>query len=137
MLIYTYDEHGGYYDHVPPPAAIAARQHRARRRTSAEQPGAYDRYGFRVPTLIVSPCARKNYVSHQVHDHTSILKLVETKWNLPALTYRDSTPSNLLDSIDLTGTPAFLDPPTLPAPNQDPKALACTTPTALPTPLPA
>jgi len=41
---------------------------------------------------------------------------VETKWNLPALTYRDANASNLLDFIDLASRPAFLDPPTLPAP---------------------
>ena len=68
-------------------------------------PGGFDRYGFRVPAVIVSPRARRNYVSHVVHDHTSILKLIETKWNLPALTYRDAAASNLLDSIDLTGPP--------------------------------
>ena len=66
-------------------------------------PGAYDRYGFRVPAVIVSPYAKKNYVSHVVHDHTSILKLIETKWNLPALTYRDANADNLLDSLDFTG----------------------------------
>jgi hypothetical protein len=54
---------------------------------------AYDgfgRYGFRVPFAIVSPWARHQHVSHAVYDHTSILKLVETKWNPPALTYRDA-----------------------------------------------
>jgi phospholipase C len=131
MLIWCYDEHGGYYDHVPPPAAIAP-DSIAPVIAPQKLPGGYDRYGFRVPCVIVSPRARRNYVSHVVHDHTSILKLLETKWNLPALTYRDSAASNLLDSIDLTGTPAFLDPPKLPAPNQDPKALACTSPAAPP-----
>jgi hypothetical protein len=44
------------------------------------------------------------------------LKLVETKWNLGAMTYRDANADNLLDSLDLRGRPAFLEPPTLPAP---------------------
>jgi hypothetical protein len=57
--------------------------------------------------------ARPDYVSSVVRDHTSVLKLVESKWNLPALTYRDLNADNLLDSVDLTGTPAFLTPPTL------------------------
>ena len=114
LLIWCYDEGGGYYDHVPPPAAIKP-DNVAPILTGKTQPGAYDRYGFRVPAVIVSPRARKGYVSHVVHDHTSILKLVETKWNLPALTYRDANADNLLDSIDLKGTPAFLKPPTLPA----------------------
>jgi phospholipase C len=63
----------------------------------AGQKGARDRYGFRVPAVIVSPGARPNYVSHHVHDHTSFLKLIETKWNLPALTYSDADATILLD----------------------------------------
>jgi phospholipase C len=117
MLIYTYDEHGGYYDHVPPPRAVKPDNVPP----GADSPGitgAYDRLGFRVPTVIVSPFARRNYVSHHVHDHTSIMKLIETKWNLGALTYRDANASNLLDSLDLEGPPAFAEPPTLPAPSK-------------------
>ena len=113
LLIWTYDEHGGYYDHVAPPPAIKPDNIPPNLHGPT---GAYDRYGFRVPAVIVSPYARKNYVSHVVHDHTSILKLIETKWNLPALTYRDANADNLLDSLDLKSKPAFLEPPTLPAP---------------------
>ena len=80
-----------------------------------DTPGSFDRYGFRVPAGIVSPYARRNYVSSVVHDHTSVLKLVETKWNLPALTHRDAAADDLLDSLDLTGAPAFLRPPRLAA----------------------
>jgi len=65
---------------------------------------------------LVSPYAKPDYVSHVVSDHASVLRLVETKWNLPALTRRDANASNLLDMIDLNSPPAFLDPPTLPAP---------------------
>jgi phospholipase C len=115
LLIWVYDEHGGYYDHVPPPPAMKP-DDVAPELTSTNVPGAYDRYGFRVPAVIVSPYARKGYVSHVVHDHTSVLKLVETKWNLPALTYRDANADNLLDSLDLQSPPAFLTPPVLPAP---------------------
>jgi phospholipase C len=68
--------------------------------------------------VIVSPFAKKDYISHQVHDHTSILKLIETKWNLGAMTYRDANASNLLDSLDLVGAPAFAEPPSLPAPHK-------------------
>jgi phospholipase C len=116
LLIWTYDEHGGYYDHVPPPRAIRPDNIPPDITVPPDLPGAYDRYGFRVPTVLVSPYARRDYVSHVVHDHTSILKLVETKWNLPAMTYRDANADNLLDSFDFEGKPAFLDPPTLPAP---------------------
>ena len=117
LLVYTYDEHGGYYDHVPPPPAVKP-DDIAPGVDSPGITGAYDRYGFRVPTVIVSPFAKKNYVSHEVHDHTSILKLIETKWNLGALTYRDANASNLLDSIDLQAAPAFIEPPKLPAPGK-------------------
>jgi phospholipase C len=116
LLIWTYDEHGGYYDHVPPPAAIKPDNIPPEIHVPPDIPGGYGRYGFRVPAVIVSPYARKNYVSHVVHDHTSILKLIETKWNLPALTYRDANADNLLDSLDLKAKPAFLTPPKLPAP---------------------
>ncbi|HTD51302.1 MAG TPA: alkaline phosphatase family protein [Acidimicrobiia bacterium] len=116
VLIWTYDEHGGYYDHVPPPPAIKPDGIPPEIHVPQNLPGAYDRYGFRVPAVIVSPHARPNYVSHVVHDHTSVLKLIETKWNLGALTYRDANADDLLDSLDFASKPPFLEPPTLPSP---------------------
>src|SRR5207244_7290836 len=77
VLIWCYDEHGGYYDHVPPPAAPEPDD--VRPRTAPQD--RYDRLGFRVPAVIVSPFARPNYVSSVAHDHTSVLRLIETKWN--------------------------------------------------------
>ena len=128
LLILTYDEHGGYYDHVPPPAAIPPDGI-----GPALQPGengfdGFARYGFRVPFTIVSPWARKNYVSHRVFDHTSILKLVETKWNLPALTLRDANATAMLDMLDLHH-PWFATPPKLaqPVAVADPTSLTCST----------
>ena len=122
ILVWCYDESGGYYDHVPPPKAVKP-DSVAPVLASGDHAGAYNRYGFRVPAGVVSPYAIPDYVSSVVHDHTSVLKLVETKWNLPALTYRDAAADNLLDSVDLTGPPAFLTPPTL-APPPDPSVLA-------------
>jgi phospholipase C len=62
-----------------------------------------------------------------VHDHTSILKLIETKWNLPALTFRDANADTLLDTLDLHGPPAFRKPPPLAAPGLTARpAPACT-----------
>ena len=115
VLIWCYDEHGGYYDHVVPPRAIAP-DLIAPRLPDGATPGGYDQYGFRVPAAIVSPYARRDYVSHVVHDHTSVMKLIETKWNLPALTFRDANADDLLDALDLSGPPAFAEPPELPAP---------------------
>jgi phospholipase C len=125
LLIWLYDEHGGYYDHVPPPRAIKPDEIPPDIHVPPDQPGGYDRYGFRVPAVIVSPYARRNYVSHAVHDHTSILKLVETKWNLPALTFRDANADNLLDSLDFDHQ-AFRDPPPLPEPGRTSHPSTCT-----------
>jgi phospholipase C len=126
LLVWTYDEHGGYYDHVPPPPAQAP-DSIPPDISPTDQPGRFDRYGFRVPCVVVSPYARPNHVSHVVADHTSILKLVETKWNLPAMTYRDANASNLLDLVDLHAPPAFREPPVLPAPNDNAATEACLT----------
>jgi phospholipase C len=124
LLVWCYDESGGYYDHVPPPKAVKPDKV-APVLAAGDHPGAFNRLGFRVPAGVVSPYARPNYVSHVVHDHTSVLKLIETKWNLPALTYRDYAADNLLDSVDLSSTPAFLTPPTLAAPVNPLLAAGC------------
>jgi len=79
LLIWTYDEHGGYYDHVPPPAAVPPDNIPPDVPSGQSAYDGFGRYGFRVPFAIVSPWARRQYVSHAVYDHTSILKLVETK----------------------------------------------------------
>ena len=126
LFIWNYDEHGGYFDHVPPPMAVPPDDVLPDITVPPDQPGGYDRYGFRVPMGLVSPYAKRDYVSHVVSDHTSILKLVETKWNLPALTRRDASASDLLDMIDLKAPPAFLDPPTLPKPADPALRAQCT-----------
>ncbi len=114
LLVWTYDEHGGYYDHVPPPAAVPP-DDVPPMLAPTDIPGSFDRFGFRVPAGVVSPYARRDHVSHTVYDHTSILRLVETKWNLPALTRRDAGANDLLDMVDFTAAPAFLRPPKLAA----------------------
>jgi phospholipase C len=126
LLILTYDEHGGYYDHVPPPAAIPPDSIGPSLVDPRENPfDGFARYGFRVPFAIVSPWARRHYVSHRVFDHTSILKLAETKWNLPALTYRDANALPMLDMLDFR-RPAFAEPKLAqPLALADPSALSC------------
>jgi phospholipase C len=126
LLLWTYDESGGYYDHVPPPAAVPP-DDVAPQLLPIDPPGRFDRYGFRVPSGVVCPYARRNYVSHVTYDHTSVLKLVETKWNLPALTARDANASNLLDMVDFEAAPAFLHPPKLPAPSDPARLAGCLT----------
>jgi len=138
LLIWLYDEHGGYYDHVQPPAAAAPDDVPAHgayerfpllrllRRTALGQriaaadtgPTTYAQLGFRVPAVIVSPYAKPGYVTELDYDHTAILRLIQRKWNLPPLTKRDAAAADLLDALDLDAPPAFLIPPRLPAPGQ-------------------
>ena len=101
LMIVNYDEHGGYYDHVPPPQALAPDSIPPNPPAGDFQYEGYRRYGFRVPSVVISPWAKKNHVSHMVYDHTSILAFLEHKWNLPALTYRDANANNMLDFVDL------------------------------------
>jgi len=116
-LIWIYDEHGGWYDHVPPVPAVRPDSVGPEITVPPDQPGAYDYTGFRVPCCVVSPWSRRNHVSHVVYDHTSVLKLIETKWNLPALTYRDANAHDLSDFFDFTAKrPPFTEPPTLARP---------------------
>ncbi len=126
LLVWTYDEHGGYYDHVPPPRALAPDTIAPMVPAGESAYDGFARYGFRVPCAIVSPWARRDYVSHEIFDHTSVCALIEAKWNLPAMTYRDANANPMLDMIDLR-YPAFLTPPPLAQPllATDPGALAC------------
>ena len=102
LVVWTYDEHGGYYDHVPPPPALAPDDIAPRPPVDvANYPngeGAYEgfrRYGFRVPTVVLSPYAKRHHVSHTVDDHTATRAMVERKWNLPSMTYRDANAADL------------------------------------------
>ena len=99
-LIYTYDEGGGMFEHVPPPTACAATPFEAD----------VTQLGFRVPLIVVSPYARRHYVSHEPREHTAILRFIEALYDLPALTARDANSDALLDLFDFSS-------PQPPAPN--------------------
>ena len=83
VIIVTYDENGGFWDHVPPPKL--------------------DRWGpgTRVPTVIVSPLAKRGFVDHTFYDTTSILKLIESRFNLPPLAERDANSNGLTNALEL------------------------------------
>jgi phospholipase C len=118
LLIYTYDEHGGYYDHVPPPR-VTPPDNIPPKLSPGDPPGGYDIYGPRVPAIVVSPCSKPGGVTNQVYDHTSILATIEHKWNLPALTVRDANANTVMDFLD-PGNPALINPPVLQAPPRPP-----------------
>jgi phospholipase C len=83
-VIVTYDENGGWWDHVAPPQV--------------------DRWGpgTRIPAIIVSPYAKKGFVDHTVYDTTSILRFIEWRWSLPPLGTRDAQANNLLNAFDFS-----------------------------------
>jgi phospholipase C len=89
LLIFTFDEWGGFFDHVPPPAAPDVKPEYAQR-------------GFRIPAVLVSPYARRRHVAHGTYDHTSILKLVEWRWGLAPLSVRDAAAANLAGALDFS-----------------------------------
>jgi phospholipase C len=114
LLIYTYDEHGGYYDHVAPPQALPPDNIPPTLQSGDVQAG-YDMYGPRVPAVVVSPYSKPNSVTNVEHDHTSVLATIEAKWNLPALTDRDANAATVMDFLDVSH-PALLTPPTIQGP---------------------
>ena len=126
-LFLTYDEHGGFYDHVNPPKACAPDSTPPILGTGDTTQGGFDLYGIRVPFVVVSPYARKGYVGHHVYDHTSVTRFIQAKFKLPALTARDANAEPPMDLFDFT-IPGFATPPTIPAPTIDPAGLTyCTT----------
>jgi len=120
-LFITYDEHGGLYDHVVPPKACAPDDRPTQPPAKPEEK--FDRYGIRVPFLVISPFAKKSYVGHHVYDHTSIVRFIEAKFTLPAMTRRDANAEAPYDLFDFA-TPANLGAPLPPAVTTDPKALS-------------
>jgi phospholipase C len=123
-LIFSYDEGGGFYDHVSPQPAVSPDgikpldlQPGDICDTTATMGGGtcdFTWTGFRVPLIVVSPFAKKNYVSHTVRDHTSILKLIESRFGLAALTQRDAAQADMSEFFDFVNVP-WAVPPTPPA----------------------
>lgn len=117
-FILAFDEGGGLYDHVPPITLPApdSQPPDTQNVPFTVTPGDFTQSGFRVPFVMVSPWVMPNFVSHKTSDTTSILKFIETRFQLPPLTARDgsSAVSDLTDFFDFS-MPHLLTPPQLPA----------------------
>lgn len=116
-IFITWDDYGGFYDHVPPP-----------------QMDAYG-YGPRVPLLVISPYAKRGYVTHQQGDLTGMLRFVEERFNLPHLTARDHYTGDMSDAFDFNQSPN--SPLIIPIPEKLPEKSVfetCTYPASVPLP---
>jgi len=116
LFVLTWDCAGGFYDHVPPPAAVPPDEVPPGAPVPPAQPGGYDRYGFRVGCVVASPFSKPAHVSSVVYDHASILATIEQNWHLRPLTRRDAAAAPLWDFLDLGASPSFSVPPVLPRP---------------------
>ena len=106
VFIVTYDEWGGFYDHVAPPRVTPGVPRGAHPASGPDKDVSGGRVllGFRVPCIIAGPLAAggdpaRPRVDHGLYDHTSILKLIEWRWNLPSLTPRDAPGSNITNLV--------------------------------------
>jgi phospholipase C len=118
VLIITWDEHGGFFDHVSPPSAVAPRD---------TTPGArhntfgftFEQYGPRVPAVVISPLIPKNTIDHRLYDHASIPATLERLFGLEPLTNRDRAANDVLSQLSLSvprDTPGSLPSPAAAAP---------------------
>jgi phospholipase C len=121
VFVITYDEWGGFFDHVSPPLAPL---------TDLDAGLGNDgRLGFRVPCVVMSPLARRGFIGHKQYDHTSILNMIEWRWNLPALSTRDASANNLARLLDFT-RPKNLMVPRIVVPS-GPFGINCSMPAAV------
>jgi phospholipase C len=122
VLIINFDEWGGFFEHVAPTAAPIPPADRA----AGDQDGLR---GFRVPCVLVSPWSRRGYVASGTFDHTSVLNMIEWRWNLRPLTIRDASARNLALALDFStpdlSAPQYVVPP-------GPFGTACTSGVATP-----
>jgi phospholipase C len=118
VLVVNYDEHGGFYDHVPPPTVIDDNIN-----PNAGPHPDYARLGFRVPAIAIGPFAPSKVESAGPYEHCSVLRMIEWRWGLAPMTARDAHANNLANALDFTARrpaldlPAFTAPPTSPCPH--------------------
>lgn len=130
VFILTWDEFGGFYDHVPPqpsvnpdgvPPVDLFSYDPCFGNPTAGPTCNFNYTGYRVPLVVISPFSKKNFVSHTVRDYTAILKLIESRFNLSPLTARDAAQAGMDDPtsgfLDFNTSPWITPPSTLPAQN--------------------
>lgn len=113
LLVVTYDEHGGFYDHVGPHAAVPPNDGSGLDLDDTHFP--FDRYGVRVPAIVVSPLIAPGTVDHTLYDHSSVPATVERLFGMPPLTERDAAANDVRSLLTLA-SPRTDCPQTLPAP---------------------
>ena len=113
VLVVTFDEWGGFYDHVVPPTVPDDNVNP----NAGEHPD-YKQLGFRVPCVVVSPWSPKQVVSAGPYEHCSVLRMIEWRWGLEPMTLRDKSARNLAEQLDFTlaRPPVKLPKFTAPAP---------------------
>lgn len=123
-MLFTYDEAGGFYDHVSPqpmpspdgiaPLDLVPGDICDSTGTTGGATCDFTYTGFRIPLIVISPFTKKNFVSHQVRDYTAMLALIEERFNVPALTKRDAAQADMTEFFDFANKP-WATPPTPPA----------------------
>lgn len=115
VFFITYDEGGGFYDHVPPvqmPSPDGKKPFLA----PGDPTGIFDTTGFRVPLMVISPFTKPGYVSHNNADFTALLKFIETRFNLPPLNKRDAAQIDMTEFFDWTApNMGSINPPAQPS----------------------
>jgi phospholipase C len=114
LLVVLYDEHGGFYDHVQPPATVAPDEH--------TDQFAFDKLGVRVPAILISPWLDPGVLQTQF-DHTSLLRYAMEKWGLGALGNRAAQANSFADALTRRATPRDDCPANLPLPSGVPNPL--------------
>jgi phospholipase C len=110
IFVVNFDEHGGFYDHVPPPRVVDDNHN--------PSPGPhpdYGRLGFRVPAIAIGPFAPRKVESAGPYEHCSVLRMIEWRWGLAPMTARDANAKNLAAALDFSGRRAAVTLPPPPA----------------------
>jgi phospholipase C len=97
LFVITYDEWGGFFDHVAP-------------KVVPDVDPTHGQRGFRIPTILIGPRARRNFIARRAYDHTAILKMIEWRWGLPALTPRDLAARNIAEALNFENDPDLTAP---------------------------